>query len=154
MKQARAQASLDELLVLRRRTNDTVLLLASGASGVAPEFDGFAAAVTAVAADLARQLIELSGFRPEVDIEIRFIGLRPGEKLHEIMCPRDDSHLTLDFDDHYVIQPTISFTQPVDYRKNRLGQAGRAVTEDFEYSSGSNTEWLTVEQMQDLIKQA
>ena len=54
-------------------TNDTVLLLASGASGVAPEFDGFAAAVTAVAADLARQLIgDAEG--ASKDIEIRVVN--------------------------------------------------------------------------------
>jgi len=39
----------------------------------------------------------------------RIIGIRPGEKLHEIMCPRDDSHLTVEFEDHFVIRPTISF---------------------------------------------
>ena len=37
------------------------------------------------------------------------IGIRPGEKLHEIMCPADDSHLTLEFADHYVICPSINF---------------------------------------------
>ncbi|MFW3328902.1 UDP-N-acetylglucosamine 4,6-dehydratase (inverting), partial [Aliarcobacter butzleri] len=40
----------------------------------------------------------------------QIIGIRPGEKLHEIMCPADDSHLTLEFEDHYVIKPTIHFT--------------------------------------------
>ncbi len=40
---------------------------------------------------------------------LNIIGIRAGEKLHEIMCPQDDSHLTLEFPDHYVIQPTITF---------------------------------------------
>ncbi len=44
----------------------------------------------------------------------KIIGIRPGEKLHEIMCPADDSHLTLEFDDHFVIKPTIQFAA---YRK-------------------------------------
>src|SRR5205814_8658227 len=39
----------------------------------------------------------------------RIIGIRPGEKLHEVMCPADDSHLTLDFPQHYVIKPAIQF---------------------------------------------
>lgn len=43
------------------------------------------------------------------DMPAKIIGIRPGEKLHEIMCPADDSHLTLEFHDHYVLQPTIKF---------------------------------------------
>ena len=45
------------------------------------------------------------------------IGIRPGEKLHEIMCPADDSHLTLEFENHYVITPTIQFTTRRDFTK-------------------------------------
>ena len=40
------------------------------------------------------------------DLKIEIIGLRPGEKIHEIMCPSDDSHLTIEFDDHFVIAPS------------------------------------------------
>ncbi|WP_351125125.1 polysaccharide biosynthesis protein, partial [Shewanella sp. T24-MNA-CIBAN-0130] len=36
------------------------------------------------------------------NLELKFIGIRPGEKLHEVMCPADDSHLTIEFSDHYV----------------------------------------------------
>jgi len=43
------------------------------------------------------------------DLSIKIIGIRPGEKLHEIMCPADDSHLTIEYDDHYVITPSIRF---------------------------------------------
>lgn len=71
------------------------------------------------------------------------IGIRPGEKLHEIMCPADDSHLTLEFDDHYVISPTIQFSHRVDFSRNRLGESGKAVEQGFEYHSGNNSEWLT-----------
>jgi UDP-N-acetylglucosamine 4,6-dehydratase len=46
------------------------------------------------------------------DLNQKIIGIRPGEKLHEVMCPADDSHLTLEFHDHFVIQPTISFLIP------------------------------------------
>ncbi|MBG88484.1 MAG: UDP-N-acetylglucosamine 4,6-dehydratase (inverting) [Verrucomicrobiales bacterium] len=77
----------------------------------------------------------------------KVIGIRPGEKLHEIMCPGDDSHLTLEFDDHYVIKPTISFVAPVDYTLNGLGEKGRPVPGEFEYHSGSNPHFLTVEQL-------
>lgn len=73
----------------------------------------------------------------------KIIGIRPGEKLHEIMCPADDSHLTLEFDDHYVIQPTITFSFKVAYEKNRLGEQGVAVEQGYEYNSGNNENWLT-----------
>ncbi|AEG59492.1 UDP-N-acetylglucosamine 4,6-dehydratase (inverting) [Desulforamulus ruminis] len=83
-------------------------------------------------------------------IKIRVIGIRPGEKLHEIMCPADDSHLTLEFNDHYVIRPSIIFNQPVDYRENRLGEIGEAVSQGFEYNSGTNPIFLSVDQLREL----
>lgn len=75
----------------------------------------------------------------------RVIGIRPGEKLHEIMCPADDSHLTLEFGDHYVITPTIQFAHQVDFTQNRLGEKGCRVEEGFEYNSGNNSEWLNAD---------
>ena len=67
------------------------------------------------------------------------IGIRPGEKLHEIMCPADDSHLTLEFSDHYVIRPSIKFhDRGYDYLENRLGETGAPVARGFEYNSGTN----------------
>lgn len=82
----------------------------------------------------------------------KIIGIRPGEKLHEIMCPADDSHLTLEFDDHYVIQPTIQFSHVSDFTLNRLGEKGVPVAQGFEYNSGNNTEWLTNEQFLEMLK--
>jgi len=82
----------------------------------------------------------------------KVIGIRPGEKLHEIMCPADDSHLTLEFDDHFVIQPTIQFADMSDFTQNRLGEKGKPVEEGFEYNSGNNTQWLTREQLLEMIK--
>src|SRR5450631_3090544 len=77
----------------------------------------------------------------------RLVGIRPGEKLHEIMCPADDSHLTLEFADHYVIKPTIQFSGPVDFAVNRLGERGSAVEPGFEYHSGKNQHFLTLEEI-------
>ncbi len=82
----------------------------------------------------------------------KIIGIRPGEKLHEIMCPSDDSHLTLEFHDHYVIKPTIQFTQRSDFSKNAIGEVGESVPQGFEYNSGNNTEWLTCEALLEKIK--
>lgn len=75
------------------------------------------------------------------------VGIRPGEKLHEIMCPADDSHLTYEFDDHYVIAPTIRFHHvDVDFATNRLGEEGVRVEQGFEYNSGTNPHFFTVEE--------
>lgn len=81
---------------------------------------------------------------------IEIIGIRPGEKLHEVMCPADDSHLTLEFHDHYVIKPTINFVNQVDYSVNLLGEMGVPVKRGFEYNSGNNTHFLTVEELRQL----
>ena len=78
---------------------------------------------------------------------IRIIGIRPGEKLHEIMCPADDSHLTLEFEDHYVITPSITFTHSIDFPTNKLGEKGKSVEQGFEYNSGTNQHFLTVEDL-------
>lgn len=82
----------------------------------------------------------------------QIIGIRPGEKLHEIMCPADDSHLTLEFEDHYVIKPTIHFTTRMDYQKNLLGELGKPVVQGFEYNSGNNTQWLSSEEFLEMVK--
>jgi UDP-N-acetylglucosamine 4,6-dehydratase len=76
----------------------------------------------------------------------KVIGIRPGEKVHEVMCPADDSHLTLEFADHFVIRPTIKFTnRGNDFSVNALGEKGAPVAQGFEYSSGSNPHFLDIE---------
>lgn len=87
---------------------------------------------------------------PHLDIEE--VGIRPGEKLHEVMCPEGDSRLTLEFDDHYVIEPAIQFTHKVNFTKNALGEFSKPVKKGFEYNSGNNTEWITKEQFIDIME--
>ncbi len=78
-------------------------------------------------------------------LKTRIIGIRPGEKLHEIMCPKDDSHLTIEFDDHFVIGPSITFHGiSNDFTANAAGEAGRPVKQGFEYNSGDNPQFLSV----------
>ena len=79
------------------------------------------------------------------------VGIRPGEKMHEVMCPRDDSHLTLEFHDHYVIKPTILFTEKADFSLNNCGEEGKPVEYGFKYSSDTNSDWLTSEQLLEKI---
>ncbi len=82
------------------------------------------------------------------ELPIKIVGIRPGEKLHEVMCPSDDSHHTLEFHDHYVIQPTIKYHhRDVDFRINRLNEVGVPVVQGFEYNSGNNPHFLTQEEI-------
>ena len=86
---------------------------------------------------------------------IEIIGIRPGEKLHEVMCPGDYSHMTLEFDDFYLLKPSINFYhQDVDYTENQLGAKGRPVADGFEYNSGTNPRFLTVEEIADFNRRA
>lgn len=86
----------------------------------------------------------LPGSKPTV------IGIRPGEKLHEIMCPSDDSHLTLEFHDHFVIKPTIAFFHHVAYETNGLREVGVVVPQGFEYNSGTNPRFLSADELRRL----
>lgn len=91
--------------------------------------------------DLAQAML------PNADHEI--VGIRPGEKLHEIMCPEDDANHTYEFADHFVIAPTITFTsRGNDYSSNAIGESGNLVAENFAYCSGDNPDFLSVEQIQ------
>ncbi|MGD1900742.1 MAG: UDP-N-acetylglucosamine 4,6-dehydratase (inverting) [Geitlerinemataceae cyanobacterium] len=81
------------------------------------------------------------------------VGIRPGEKLHEVMCPAESSHLTYEFDDHFVIAPTIEYSHHVDYATNNLGEAGELVKPEFAYSSDNNTDWLDAARLLDLLEQ-
>ena len=82
------------------------------------------------------------------DLEQRIIGIRPGEKLHEIMCPQDDSHLTLEFESHFVITPSIHYTNASNiFTPNRINEKGVPVAQGYEYNSGTNPHFLTVEEL-------
>jgi UDP-N-acetylglucosamine 4,6-dehydratase/5-epimerase len=84
------------------------------------------------------------------DLPIKIIGIRPGEKLHEIMCPVDDSHLTLEFDDYFIVSPSIIFyTRETDFTENAIGEKGRLVAQKFEYNSGTNKHFLDVSGIKD-----
>ena len=76
------------------------------------------------------------------NLPIKIIGIRPGEKLHEVMIPYDDSRLCYEFDDFYLLEPSILFQTPIDYSKTANGKIGRKVSQNFEYSSDKNTLWL------------
>jgi UDP-N-acetylglucosamine 4,6-dehydratase len=81
------------------------------------------------------------------ECETRIVGIRPGEKLHELMIPRDEARKTLEFDDFYVMQPAFKF-----WERRCSWDGGRQVPEDFEYSSETNPWRLTVEEMRSMIE--
>ena len=84
-------------------------------------------------------------------LPVKIIGIRPGEKLHEVMCPKDAAFHIIEFDDHYVIAPAIKFTSAdYDYTVNELGECGHRVPENFEYTSDSNPVFLSVEELRKL----
>jgi|TARA_Y100000310_G_C20591048_1_gene768009 UDP-N-acetylglucosamine 4,6-dehydratase len=83
----------------------------------------------------------------------KIIGIRPGEKLHEKMCSINESYLTLDFKDYYLIKPSIQFyDNNINYLKNKLNEVGKLVQKDFEYRSDNNADFLNVQEIVKLNK--
>ena len=82
------------------------------------------------------------------EMEHKIVGIRPGEKIHELLCTIEDSYLTLEFEDHYVIQPTIAFADHEEsFSPNNIGEEGAKVEEGFEYSSGKNHQFLSIDEI-------
>ena len=82
----------------------------------------------------------------------KIIGIRPGEKMHEVMITADDS--VVEFDSYYVITPTIQFSHVVDFNKNALAEIGKDIGIGFEYNSLNNTEWLTNNEFLDMVEKS
>ena len=83
---------------------------------------------------------------PEAKTEI--IGIRPGEKIHEVMISLDDALNTIEFESHYVIQPAHPWWDNLKYIKIK---GGKVVESDFVYSSDNNSDWLTVDRLKQYI---
>jgi UDP-N-acetylglucosamine 4,6-dehydratase len=79
---------------------------------------------------------------PEARLEI--VGIRPGEKLHEEMISGADSRRTLDMGDYYLIQPEMEW-----WHEEKL--AGVPVLDGFSYASDTNDQWLTVDQLHEMV---
>jgi UDP-N-acetylglucosamine 4,6-dehydratase len=90
--------------------------------------------------DLARALAP--------DCELKVVGIRPGEKLHEVMVPEDDARHTLEFDDHYVILPSHRSWDTPGYRERSGGQP---CPDGFRYGSDTNSRWLSVEELRSIV---
>lgn len=81
--------------------------------------------------------------------KIKEIGIREGEKLHEVMVTREDSRRTYEYEKHYIIYPDYDWKNIMPYDLRETDK----VIEEFEYSSNNNTEWLTVEDLRRLLKE-
>jgi UDP-N-acetylglucosamine 4,6-dehydratase/5-epimerase len=82
---------------------------------------------------------------PECKMDI--VGIRPGEKLHEVMIPKDDARRTIEYADHYIIQPDFDF-----WGRRFTGNGGQSVPSEFEYNSCDNPWMLTQEEMKAIIR--
>ena len=82
---------------------------------------------------------------PDCDIEI--VGIRPGEKLHEVMIPADESRMAVELEDRYIIQPDFAF-----YKTSASQLGGKPVEEGFQYSSETNSWQLCVKEMTQMIR--
>lgn len=81
-------------------------------------------------------------------LAIKIVGIRPGEKIHEMMISADDARKTIELDNYYIIQPDFEWWKPENLRKDV-----KKVAEDFEYHSGNNPQWLGIPQIQQLVQE-
>ena len=77
--------------------------------------------------------------------ETEAIGIRPGEKLHEVLLSEDEARHSVEFDDMFVVKPLHPWWSERDWSQ------GRAPAEGFRYSSDANEEWLTIDALRELV---
>jgi len=81
------------------------------------------------------------------DLPQKIIGIRPGEKLHEVMITEDDARTTMELDDRYIIEPALLFWDAQAHRNN----SASPVVDNFRYSSDNNDDWLDAEQLKSIM---
>tara|TARA_Y100000294_G_scaffold102947_1_gene95606 strand:+ start:777 stop:1784 length:1008 start_codon:yes stop_codon:yes gene_type:complete len=81
----------------------------------------------------------------------KIIGIRPGEKIHETLCIKDEANLTIDFKDHYIVIPSIMIQNKNIYKINMKKEVGKFVKENFEYNSGNNKEVLNLSKIDKIL---
>jgi len=82
------------------------------------------------------------------DAKIKIIGIRPGEKIHEILLTEDEARHSKEFYDFFIIEPEHPF-----WTEDKHIKGGKKLPSDFRYTSGNNTDWVTKKQLMSLIKE-
>jgi UDP-N-acetylglucosamine 4,6-dehydratase (inverting) len=90
--------------------------------------------------DLAKAMVD--------DVELKEVGIREGEKLHEVMITKDDSRATYEYEKHYIVYPHFDWW----HFESHFTPGGHLIEPGFQYDSGTNTQWLTVEQLKNEMK--
>ena len=85
--------------------------------------------------DLAKAMLD--------DVKMKEVGIREGEKLHEVMITKDDSRRTYEYDKHYIIYPNFDWWN-ID---THFTEGGKLINLGFEYDSGTNSEWLSIDDL-------
>jgi UDP-N-acetylglucosamine 4,6-dehydratase len=89
------------------------------------------------------------------DPKIKIIGIRPGEKLYETMCPNDEVNQVIEFKKYFVIAPSIKFYETKNnFIKSSSGEIGKKVSKDFEYNSKNNNKFLTIPEIEKYLHSA
>jgi UDP-N-acetylglucosamine 4,6-dehydratase/5-epimerase len=86
------------------------------------------------------------------NIKFHIVGIRPGEKLHEVLCPEDSARDTIEFKNYYVIRPSIDFSRGKtnNYQINKKKEKGKVVKSDFVYNSNTNPHFLNIKELKKL----
>ena len=79
--------------------------------------------------------------------EMPEVGIREGEKLHEVMVTREDSMFTYEYDKHFIVYPHFDW-----WNTSKIQVGGKKVEQGFEYSSGSNSEWISIDELKERLK--
>lgn len=82
------------------------------------------------------------------DCELKEVGIREGEKIHEVMISKDDSRNTYEYENHYIIYPQFNWWN----LEKHFTEGGKPIEDGFEYSSGTNKEWLSVEDLKERLE--
>lgn len=82
------------------------------------------------------------------DCELKEVGIREGEKIHEVMITKDDSRSTYEYENHYIIYPHFDWWNSGKY----FTEGGKPVEDGFEYNSGTNEKWLSVEDLKERLE--
>ena len=86
------------------------------------------------------------------DIKLKVIGIRPGEKIHEVLCSKEMSSYTLEFKKYFIIKPNlILFDGNINYSISKKGEKGKKVKENFEYSSENNKNSMSIDYIKKLL---